>query len=96
MIVGGFSSGDEPDGSGKFIANVLRNEKIWNAIQKMRENDGLILGICNGFQALIKSGLLPYGDIEKLDENNPTLFRNEIAKQFGCRELIQEAFIPLR
>ena len=78
MIVGGFSSGDEPDGSGKFIANVLRNEKIWNAIQKMRENDGLILGICNGFQALIKSGLLPYGDIEKLDGNNPTLFRNDI------------------
>ncbi|MDY2957752.1 phosphoribosylformylglycinamidine synthase [Floccifex sp.] len=78
MIVGGFSSGDEPDGSGKFIANVLRNEKVWNAIQTMRENDGLILGICNGFQALIKSGLLPYGDIEKLDENNPTLFRNNI------------------
>ncbi|MGN1276679.1 MAG: phosphoribosylformylglycinamidine synthase, partial [Floccifex sp.] len=78
MIVGGFSSGDEPDGSGKFIANVLRNEKIWAAIQVMRNNDGLILGICNGFQALIKSGLLPYGDIEKLDENNPTLFRNNI------------------
>ncbi len=78
MVVGGFSSGDEPDGSGKFIANVLRNEKIWNAIQEMREKDGLILGICNGFQALIKSGLLPYGDIKKLDENNPTLFRNNI------------------
>lgn len=78
MVVGGFSSGDEPDGSGKFIANVLRNPKIWEAIQTMRNNDGLILGICNGFQALIKSGLLPYGDIEKLDENNPTLFRNNI------------------
>ena len=78
MVVGGFSSGDEPDGSGKFIANVLRNKKIWNAIQIMRENDGLILGICNGFQALIKLGLLPYGDIEKLDANNPTLFRNNI------------------
>ncbi|MBP3870396.1 MAG: phosphoribosylformylglycinamidine synthase, partial [Faecalicoccus sp.] len=51
MVVGGFSSGDEPDGSGKFIANVLRNPKIWEAIQTMRNNDGLILGICNGFQA---------------------------------------------
>lgn len=78
MIVGGFSSGDEPDGSGKFIANALRNPKIWAAIQKMRANDGLILGICNGFQALIKSGLLPYGDIESLNENSPTLFRNDI------------------
>lgn len=78
MIVGGFSSGDEPDGSGKFIANALRNPKIWQAICTMRENDGLILGICNGFQALIKAGLLPYGDIEKLDASNPTLFRNNI------------------
>ena len=78
MIVGGFSSGDEPDGSGKFIANVLRNPKIAQAIDAMRANDGLILGICNGFQALIKSGLLPYGDIEKLDTENPTLFRNNI------------------
>lgn len=78
MIVGGFSSGDEPDGSGKFIANVLRNPKIAQAIDTMRANDGLILGYCNGFQALIKSGLLPYGDIEKLDAENPTLFRNNI------------------
>ena len=78
MIVGGFSSGDEPDGSGKFIANVLRNPSIAKAIDTMRANEGLILGICNGFQALIKSGLLPYGDIEKLDSNNPTLFRNNI------------------
>lgn len=78
MLVGGFSSGDEPDGSGKFIANVLRNKTIAEAIDTMRANDGLILGICNGFQALIKSGLLPYGDIEKLDEHNPTLFRNNI------------------
>lgn len=78
MIVGGFSSGDEPDGSGKFIANVLRNPKISKAIDTMRANDGLILGICNGFQALIKSGLLPYGDIAGLNEENPTLFRNNI------------------
>lgn len=78
MVVGGFSSGDEPDGSGKFIANVLKNPTIAKAVDTMRANDGLILGICNGFQALIKSGLLPYGDIEKMDENNPTLFRNNI------------------
>ena len=83
MVVGGFSSGDEPDGSGKFIANVLRNEKIAKAIETMRANDGLILGICNGFQALIKSGLLPYGDVEKLDENNPTLFRNNINRHIS-------------
>ena len=80
MVVGGFSSGDEPDGSGKFIATVLKNPTNIKAVDtKMRANDGLILGICNGFQALIKSGLLPYGDIEnKLDETNPTLFRNNI------------------
>lgn len=78
MIVGGFSSGDEPDGSGKFIANVLSNPQVSEAVQTLLGNDGLILGICNGFQALIKSGLLPYGDISKLHENSPTLFRNDI------------------
>lgn len=78
MLVGGFSSGDEPDGSGKFIATVLKNPTIARAIDAMRANEGLILGICNGFQALIKSGLLPYGDVKRLDENNPTLFRNNI------------------
>ncbi|MEG0958211.1 MAG: phosphoribosylformylglycinamidine synthase [Erysipelotrichaceae bacterium] len=77
-LVGGFSSGDEPDGSGKFIANVLSNEYVNKAVQTLLSNDGLILGICNGFQALIKSGLLPYGDISKLDETSPTLFRNNI------------------
>ena len=78
MVVGGFSSGDEPDGSGKFIANVLSNPKVAAAVQTLLANDGLILGICNGFQALIKSGLLPYGDIEKLNADSPTLFRNNI------------------
>lgn len=78
MIVGGFSSGDEPDGSGKFIANVLSNPQVNDAVQTLLANDGLILGICNGFQALIKSGLLPYGDITKLDTTSPTLFRNDI------------------
>lgn len=77
-LVGGFSSGDEPDGSGKFIANILQNEKVNKAIQTLLSNDGLILGICNGFQALIKSGLLPYGDITKLHASSPTLFRNDI------------------
>lgn len=78
MVVGGFSSGDEPDGSGKFIANVLSNPSVNKAVQTLLEHDGLILGICNGFQALIKSGLLPYGDITKLSEKSPTLFRNNI------------------
>lgn len=77
VFPGGFSLGDEPDGSGKFIANVIRNSKISSAIEYMlSENDGLILGICNGFQALIKTGLLPYGHISKLDENSPTLTYN--------------------
>ncbi|MGB0404786.1 MAG: phosphoribosylformylglycinamidine synthase subunit PurQ, partial [Fusobacterium sp.] len=73
-----FSAGDEPDGSGKFITNILSNEKIKISIKKFLENEGLMLGICNGFQALIKSGLLPYGDMDKLNENSPTLFRNDI------------------
>lgn len=76
-IPGGFSLGDEPDGSGKFIANVLRNPKIAQAIEVLLgENDGLIIGICNGFQALIKTGLLPYGKICEIEENMPTLTYN--------------------
>ncbi len=78
MLSGGFSAGDEPDGSGKFIANVLSNAQIRAAIQTLLDNDGLILGICNGFQALIKSGLLPYGEIRQLNGDAPTLFRNDI------------------
>ena len=80
MLPGGFSSGDEPDGSGKFIATVLTNPKIAEAISKFLERDGLILGICNGFQALIKSGLLPYGEIGKVTENSPTLTFNKIGR----------------
>ncbi|MEG1977370.1 MAG: phosphoribosylformylglycinamidine synthase [Cetobacterium sp.] len=83
MIPGGFSAGDEPDGSGKFIANILQNKIIKNSIEKFLENDGLILGICNGFQALIKSGLLPYGNVDELDENSPTLFRNDINRHIS-------------
>ncbi len=77
---GGFSSGDEPDGSAKFIVNVLLNETIKEAIHTFLDRNGLILGICNGFQALIKSGLLPYGRIQPVTEESPTLFRNDIGR----------------
>ena len=78
MFCGGFSAGDEPDGSGKFIANVLNNEKIAAAIEALIARGGLILGICNGFQALVKSGLLPYGHLGTVTKDSPTLFRNDI------------------
>ncbi|MDE5758866.1 MAG: phosphoribosylformylglycinamidine synthase subunit PurQ [Allobaculum sp.] len=78
MLVGGFSLGDEPDGSGKFIVSVLHNPKIKAALDTMRANEGLILGICNGFQALVKSGLLPFGDLDKDGKELATLFRNDI------------------
>ncbi len=77
-LAGGFSAGDEPDGSGKFIANVLENRKVAAEIQLLLDRGGLILGICNGFQALVKSGLLPYGRLGKVDRESPTLFRNDI------------------
>ena len=81
MIPGGFSSGDEPDGSGKFIASVFRNPRLKELINKhLYERDGLILGICNGFQALIKLGLLPYGKILDMKEDMPTLTYNEIGR----------------
>ncbi len=78
MLSGGFSAGDEPDGSGKFIANVLNNKDIACAIHGLLDRGGLILGICNGFQALVKSGLLPYGRLGKVTKDSPTLFRNDI------------------
>ncbi len=81
FIPGGFSGGDEPDGSGKFITAFFRNEIIKNEITKLLDNrGGLILGICNGFQALIKLGLVPYGKIIDIDENSPTLTFNEISR----------------
>ena len=80
---GGFSAGDEPDGSGKFIANVLNNEKIAAAIEALIARGGLILGICNGFQALVKSGLLPYGHLGCVTKDSPTLFRNEINRHIS-------------
>ena len=78
MLSGGFSSGDEPDGSGKFIASVLRNKIIKEAIERFLAKKHLILGICNGFQALVKAGLLPYGEIQEIKEDSPTLFKNTI------------------
>jgi phosphoribosylformylglycinamidine synthase len=81
MLPGGFSAGDEPDGSGKFIAVTLRNERVAKAIERLLEaRDGLILGICNGFQALIKLGLLPYGRIADIEEDDPTLTYNAIGR----------------
>jgi len=81
MIPGGFSGGDEPDGSGKFIAATFRNPKIAEEVMKLlKERDGLILGICNGFQALIKLGLLPYGEIRDLEEDSPTLTHNSLGR----------------
>lgn len=83
-IPGGFSLGDEPGGSGKFIANVIRSEKVKLAIEKLLEdNDGLILGICNGFQALVKTGLLPYGKIKDLEEDDPTLTYNTCSRHIA-------------
>lgn len=83
MIAGGFSSADEPDGSGKFIANILNNESIREAIEGLLKRKGLILGICNGFQALVKCGLLPYGKFNSLTKDSPTLFRNDINRHIS-------------
>ena len=81
FIPGGFSGGDEPDGSGKFITAFFRNKEVKDAVTDLLENrDGLMAGICNGFQALIKLGLVPYGKIMDTDENCPTLTYNEIAR----------------
>ncbi len=80
---GGFSSGDEPDGSGKFIANVICSGKVASAIGALQQRKGLILGICNGFQALVKSGLLPYGKVGAVNASSPTLFRNDINRHIS-------------
>jgi len=81
FIPGGFSCGDEPDGSGKFITAFFRNAKIKDAVHDLLKNrDGLMCGICNGFQALIKLGLVPYGEIVDVDEHSPTLTFNTIGR----------------
>ncbi len=84
MFPGGFSAGDEPEGSAKFFATAFRNEKIKEAVNRLlKERDGLMLGICNGFQALIKLGLVPYGEIREQDENSPTLTYNTIGRHIS-------------
>ncbi|MDR3600490.1 MAG: phosphoribosylformylglycinamidine synthase [Desulfosporosinus sp.] len=85
MLPGGFSAGDEPDGSGKFIATMFRNPEINEAVLELiNQRDGLMLGICNGFQALIKLGLVPYGEILDLREDSPTLTYNKIGRHVSC------------
>jgi len=85
MLPGGFSAGDEPDGSGKFIATVFRNPRVKEAVMDLLKNrDGLMLGICNGFQALIKLGLVPYGEIRDIDQDCPTLTYNNIGRHVSC------------
>ena len=84
MCPGGFSAGDEPEGSAKFFATVFRNEKIKEAVMKLlKERDGLALGICNGFQALIKLGLVPYGEITQQTADSPTLTYNTIGRHIS-------------
>ena len=84
MLPGGFSGGDEPDGSGKFIATALKNPRVKEAVTALLEQrDGLMLGICNGFQALIKTGLVPYGKIVDTAEDAPTLTFNTIGRHIS-------------
>ena len=84
MFPGGFSAGDEPDGSAKFFATAFQNEKMKEAVTKLlMERDGLALGICNGFQALVKLGLVPYGEIKGQKEDSPTLTFNTINRHIS-------------
>ena len=84
MFSGGFSAGDEPDGSAKFIASIFRNPKIMDAVHDLlQQRDGLALGICNGFQALIKLGLVPYGEIKPQTADAPTLTTNSIGRHIS-------------
>lgn len=85
MLAGGFSAGDEPDGSGKFIAAMFRSPRVKEAVTRhLKEKDGLMLGICNGFQALIKLGLVPFGEIIEITEDCPTLTFNQIGRHISC------------
>lgn len=84
-LPGGFSAGDEPDGSGKFIAAMFRNPRVKDAVMDLlKQRDGLMLGICNGFQALIKLGLVPYGEIVDQTVDSPTLTFNRIGRHVSC------------
>ena len=85
MIPGGFSAGDEPAGSGKFIAAVFRNPALTDAVMSLlKDRKGLVLGICNGFQALIKLGLVPFGEVRELKDDSPTLTYNNISRHVSC------------
>ena len=85
MLPGGFSGGDEPDGSGKFIAAMFRHPRIAEEVMRLLSHrDGLMLGICNGFQALIKLGLVPYGEIRDLTDSSPTLTHNTLGRHVSC------------
>ena len=96
MLPGGFSAGDEPDGSGKFIATMLRNPRIKEAIERLlNDRDGLMLGICNGFQALVKLGLVPYGEIREMSADSPTLTFNNIGRHVSQMPLNRAKFTPL-
>ena len=87
MLPGGFSGGDEPDGSGKFIAAMFRNPRIAEEVMRLlHRRDGLMLGICNGFQALIKLGLVPYGEIRDLSSDAPTLTHNTLGRHVSCQQ----------
>ncbi|MCM1992389.1 phosphoribosylformylglycinamidine synthase [Oceanirhabdus seepicola] len=84
MLPGGFSAGDEPDGSGKFISAIFRNPLIKESVMELLyKRDGLMLGVCNGFQALVKLGLVPFGEIKEVDENSPTLTYNNSGKHIA-------------
>ncbi len=84
MFPGGFSAGDEPEGSAKFFATAFRNQKMAEAVNKLlQERDGLMLGICNGFQALVKLGLVPYGEICQQGQDSPTLTYNTIGRHIS-------------
>ena len=84
MLPGGFSAGDEPDGSGKFISAIFRNDVVKESVRDLLNNrDGLMIGICNGFQALVKLGLVPYGDIVDIKEESPTLTFNSIGRHIS-------------
>ncbi|MDR1817994.1 MAG: phosphoribosylformylglycinamidine synthase subunit PurQ, partial [Puniceicoccales bacterium] len=96
-LPGGFSAGDEPDGSGKFIAAVFHNPAVRDATMRLlRERDGLALGICNGFQALIKLGLVPYGEIREATPDAPTLFYNTLGRHISRYALTRVSADPAR
>jgi len=90
-LPGGFSGGDEPDGSAKFIVNILLNEDVRNAVNRLLKRDGLMIGICNGFQALIKTGYLPYGEIRQLNESDATLAHNTIHRHISTMANIRQS-----